>query len=529
MIHHAQNGLLSSLSRIGSKTTIHHVSNKPEELLVSVGMVGGYPVFKTRRGEYTVPELDKESRFESKKEAERFVKGWLKENPMRNPSLSAGGRPHIVHPDGKITRVTNLGWLLKNWMKISRLTWETTEHGSGVFRADMEDGSVYTTDYADFGVFRRFVDRPVFRDLDIYVDGKHFKVGSPAFRELRAGYERNPKSPSEMSAGEINKNLDRLDAKLSALNNRMIEEGWGHYRPSEFPASHSLTAEYKSLHEQRDAYARERDRRYGPGAPSRLPVGRGFGPIKRFNPEGVELLLYGIAKGDTERWQEQLLYSKAKTQSDIEKIKTIAAKDGFHSFRVTTYDGSAPDFTRVLGRGKRNPEAEAAEVYESFHGSPSENITDISETVHEHEYLAQLGTLVSITLETESGYSATLKFNRTGASRVELASSEDCTSMYFVGGDQSVDLPKLHMGGDKWKKDLMVLGRLKEIEYFTEKKFDNFAPTVYYHKSREGLDSSGTKHVIVADQDAVVLYDSRSKLLSLAGGQYKVEDVGVVG
>lgn len=182
------------------------------------------------------------------------------------------------------------------------------------------------------------------------------------------------------------------------------------------------------------------------------------------------------------------------------------------------------------GTGKRkNPEAAAADLFEVFHGTPAGNVDEVAETVHEHDWLATLGDLVCLRITTESGYGAELQFKRTGTSRVSLASSEDGTSLYFVGGDQSVDLDALHMGDDKWRKDLMVLGRLKEIEYFTTKEFDKFVPTIYWHKSREGLTKDGTRHAIVADKDAVLLYDSRSQLLQLAGGQYKTEDVGLVG
>lgn len=178
---------------------------------------------------------------------------------------------------------------------------------------------------------------------------------------------------------------------------------------------------------------------------------------------------------------------------------------------------------------KRNPEAAAAELFETFHGTPATHVEEVVEEVHEHDWLTPLGDLTCLRIVTESGYKAEIAFKRTGSSRVTLSSSEDGTSMYFVGGDQSVDLDALHMGGDKWRKDLMVLGRLREFEYYTAKGFDKFVPTIYWHKSREGLTKDGARHTIVADKDAVVLYDTRSKLLQLAGGQYKVEDVGVVG
>lgn len=135
-----------------------------------------------------------------------------------------------------------------------------------------------------------------------------------------------------------------------------------------------------------------------------------------------EILLYGIPAGEIERYTEELLYTKAKTKEDIERVKAVAAKDGFHSFRVTTFDGTPPDFTKVLGkrRGKRgNPDSDAAGMYESFHGSPSENIEEFIEQEHYHGNLAELGVLVGLKVRTVNGEDVTVKFsegvNKTGS------------------------------------------------------------------------------------------------------------------
>ena len=62
----------------------------------------------------------------------------------------------------------------------------------------------------------------------------------------------------------------------------------------------------------------------------------------------IETVLYGIPKGETERYTEVLLLSNA-TPEKIAKVKSLAAKDGFHSFRVAKINLSVkPDFTRVV-------------------------------------------------------------------------------------------------------------------------------------------------------------------------------------
>ena len=62
----------------------------------------------------------------------------------------------------------------------------------------------------------------------------------------------------------------------------------------------------------------------------------------------IEYLLYGIPAGETERYAEALLATRLASPAAAEKIKALAAKDGFHSFRVAKFDGSPPDFTKVI-------------------------------------------------------------------------------------------------------------------------------------------------------------------------------------
>lgn len=61
-----------------------------------------------------------------------------------------------------------------------------------------------------------------------------------------------------------------------------------------------------------------------------------------------ELVLYGIPKGKTERYDEVLLLTNT-TPAQIKRVKALAAADGFHSFRVASIDLSAPpDFSKVF-------------------------------------------------------------------------------------------------------------------------------------------------------------------------------------
>lgn len=61
-----------------------------------------------------------------------------------------------------------------------------------------------------------------------------------------------------------------------------------------------------------------------------------------------EILIYGLAKEATQSWQEDLLSTNCKTEQDIQKVLKVAKEQGFHSFRITTYNGEAPNFIKAL-------------------------------------------------------------------------------------------------------------------------------------------------------------------------------------
>lgn len=59
-------------------------------------------------------------------------------------------------------------------------------------------------------------------------------------------------------------------------------------------------------------------------------------------------LLYGLAKGETERYTEILLLTTT-VKPNIEKVKKLATRDGFHSFRISKHvDGKMPDFIKSI-------------------------------------------------------------------------------------------------------------------------------------------------------------------------------------
>lgn len=166
-------------------------------------------------------------------------------------------------------------------------------------------------------------------------------------------------------------------------------------------------------------------------------------------------------------------------------------------------------------QGRRfNPADGAAALYEEFHGVPSEQETIITEDVQYHGNLAGLGHLVEIVVKTLSGYKAVLDFE---GCDVLLCSSEDGKQLYLRGGDQSLDLAAIHMNGDEWVRDSMVIGSITHLTYRTAKQFDKLKKLDYEHRLGE---ESGVKPELI--------YDVLNNALSISGGQYETQDVGIV-
>jgi len=329
---------------------------------------------------------------------------------------------------------------------------------------------------------------------------------------LRSAWSKsNPKSPEQMTASELNKALDKIDAESSKVTHQFIEAGRGHERPSEYlRLDDPLSRKAKELYDRRSELARERDLRYGPNALSRLPTGRGFGPRQKYNPEPA-----------------------------------------------------------------------AADMYESFHGRPSEQIVTFEEDEHYHEYLSELGVCCGLLVETEDGkcvalglsgyvwqgkgkdagfvegssnsarnpkrgkkgpilsswdqandlvYSGVKGLDQqlgkvlgsnprrrnpgdpVGPNTTLLSSNEDGTQLYLVGGDQSLDLDDLDITGHMATKELITIGDVVKLYYETEKDFDKFEVIQYHHEVGE---QSGVLPILA--------YDRLNKRMLFVGGDYHIE------
>jgi predicted RNA-binding Zn-ribbon protein involved in translation (DUF1610 family) len=206
-------------------------------------------------------------------------------------------------------------------------------------------------------------------------------------------------------------------------------------------------------------------------------------------------------------------------------------------------------FPAVYKNSRSNPESAAAALYESFHGVPSTTILEIEELEADHGNLTLLGRLVDCYAVTLTGFLAHFEFD--DEPPVWCSSSEDGRQLYFVGGEQDIDLAALKMDGSEWIKDRMVIGQFAppicgkcgmeftkkgqtftcphcghkatyedhddkdvvyNIGYHTRKKFDDMDPIDYQHDLGE---ETGVRPMLE--------YDPRTKHLYVTGGQYRID------
>lgn len=166
---------------------------------------------------------------------------------------------------------------------------------------------------------------------------------------------------------------------------------------------------------------------------------------------------------------------------------------------------------------KRNPEDAAEELYEKFHGAPSEESIVVEEEHHYHSNLTALGVLIELKVKTVPGPRATLRFShKNEEDTVYLASNEAGTQLFFENGDQQIDLEAMGFDSKMANRDSVVIGSLRTVVYRTRKKFDRMESVDYVHQMGEE-----------SKQFPVLLYDTINQKLSVSGGAYEILAPGI--
>ena len=223
----------------------------------------------------------------------------------------------------------------------------------------------------------------------------------------------------------------------------------------------------------------------------------------------------------------QLHFSTTGTRWTVKKVKANPAKfdrcvkevkakggKGKNAYAICTAAGTR-------GKGRKNPAAASAEVFEDFHGYPPSEVVTVTKQVHRHAHLASLGLLISLDVWGVDGRGHKIE----GFDGALLCSNEDRNQLFIEGGDQSVNLRDF---GIKSEHELETLGTVVEIAYQTNKTHlgDEGGHAVYVHKFRTTND--GGKHVTVRmTREPDLVYDVRNQQLLFSGGSYTILREGI--
>lgn len=175
-----------------------------------------------------------------------------------------------------------------------------------------------------------------------------------------------------------------------------------------------------------------------------------------------------------------------------------------------------PNGARVkLVKRKRNSAAEAARAkYEEFHGKPSTSSYVVRPKVVFPTDVAELGPLVDMVIKLPPGFEPRrVPLTPKG---VMLACTPDGEQLHFLGGDQALPLSRLHLE-DQARKQYVLVAPVMRMCYRAAKSMDDFVVLNYEHKMGEE-----------GGFPPYLMYDTKSRLIFLAGGSYKVEAPGIM-
>lgn len=169
---------------------------------------------------------------------------------------------------------------------------------------------------------------------------------------------------------------------------------------------------------------------------------------------------------------------------------------------------------RSTAKRKRNgSEVEAAaKMFRKFHGQAPKGVKTVTQLRKTPDVLADCGRLVELVVDTGRGGRKLAFRNGSG---VRVATTADGGQLYFVGGDQAVNLADFP--GISLPKDQVELGELATIVYHTSKDFHDFEPSEYEHHFGE-----------TGKARPVLCYDVHSARLYLVGGGYQTKRPGIM-
>jgi hypothetical protein len=232
-----------------------------------------------------------------------------------------------------------------------------------------------------------------------------------------------------------------------------------------------------------------------------------------------------VVEGDSNQFIAEVIAPDGSKQEHVFK-----GKGGFKAaaswVRLRLFEVANPVKWKLYPKrtGKRNPEDTSVRMFEKFHGTPSTEVIEFAEEEHRHAWLASMGPLISMKVQSVTTSKVVeLEFADPAAAKpgevVMLCVNEEGNQLICMGGDQELDeaylISNFGMTPADFNRDNALIGTITEITYRTKKKFekDGQEEVDFYHE----LGKEGSHGVL-----PVLEYKTRSPKLVIVGGRYYI-------
>lgn len=173
---------------------------------------------------------------------------------------------------------------------------------------------------------------------------------------------------------------------------------------------------------------------------------------------------------------------------------------------------------------RKNPMDAAKQAFAKTHGYAPDELIEVDEEEHYHEFLPAWGELIDMVIVPE-GQNKGIRLEEFNGAFLTFSESKDRPQLFITGGDQSVDLSEF---GIKTEHEREVLGKMVDATYYTVKTHldpRDGGEANYNHRFSE--ETAGKKRKLRILKSPTVTYDTVNKTLHLWGGTYTNTPEGI--
>ena len=170
-------------------------------------------------------------------------------------------------------------------------------------------------------------------------------------------------------------------------------------------------------------------------------------------------------------------------------------------------------------KGRRNPGEDyeaAAAASEDFHGTPAHEVFKVEDEIFAHDTLSDIGELVSLDIQCgRCSRRHIVHVSEFKGARLAQSPKGYPFQLFIEGGDQEVNVEDFCITEPHESE---ILGKLRTVKYFTDKKHLGREGGVANYKHRLGEVSGILPHV---------RYDTLNRRLYIDGGDYTILPEGI--